>query len=360
MPDPPRSLDPVQLGAYFALIEVVGLLRHAVEQQLREAGDLSYVQFQLLARLGDSPTGSHRMTDLADGVVYSRSGLTYQAGLLEKRGLVTRATSPDDERGVTVTITDAGRALLGKVMPGHAEVIDHLPFERLPHETPRLLPTSWRRCATTCARPRRAQPCLAAAGPRLRSYVPGVAGGSLSGRPVALTSSGEVLSLSFMHAGQKILAVRRWIEPGVADILGVTHGVHVRPILVDPGVYLMSSADGPVAGDEDIDVAGHALEQPQRGEVVLDRVRGVVQVEQRNQDVRKHVAGEENPAFLDQQRRVARGVRLVLDDPDSRAIPRNLRHVGGEAGDEAEQVQRYLLGDVRRYHRGDAGLRTRV
>jgi DNA-binding MarR family transcriptional regulator len=131
MPDPPRSLDPVQLGAYFALIEVVGLLRHAVEQQLREAGDLSYVQFQLLARLGDSPTGSRRMTDLADGVVYSRSGLTYQAGLLEKRGLVTRTTSPDDERGVTVTITDTGRALLGKVMPGHAEVIDHLLFQRL-------------------------------------------------------------------------------------------------------------------------------------------------------------------------------------------------------------------------------------
>jgi DNA-binding MarR family transcriptional regulator len=115
MPDPPRSLDPIQLGAYFALIEVVGLLRHAVEQQLREAGDLSYVQFQLLARLG----------------VYSRSGLTYQAGLLEKRGLVTRTTSLDDERGVTVTITDTGRALLGKVMPGHAEVIDHLLFQRL-------------------------------------------------------------------------------------------------------------------------------------------------------------------------------------------------------------------------------------
>jgi DNA-binding MarR family transcriptional regulator len=131
MPDPPRSLDAVQLGAYFALIEVVGLLRHAVEQQLREAGDLSYVQFQLLARLGDSPTGSRRMTDLADGVVYSRSGLTYQAGLLEKRGLVTRTTSPDDERGVTVTITDTGRALLGKVMPGHAGVIDHLLFQRL-------------------------------------------------------------------------------------------------------------------------------------------------------------------------------------------------------------------------------------
>ena len=93
MSDAPRSLDAAQLGAYFALIEVAGLLRHAVEQQLRDAGDLSYVQFQLLARLGDEPTGSHRMTDLADGVVYSRSGLTYQAGLLEKAGLVTRAPS---------------------------------------------------------------------------------------------------------------------------------------------------------------------------------------------------------------------------------------------------------------------------
>src|SRR3954468_11205754 len=133
MPESPPSLDPAQLGAYFALIEVTSLLRHAVEQQLREAGDLSYVQFQLLATLGDSPTGSRRMTDLADGVVYSRSALTYQAGLLEKAGLVTRATSPDDERGVTVTITDAGRALLGKVMPGHAEVIDQLLFKRLSH-----------------------------------------------------------------------------------------------------------------------------------------------------------------------------------------------------------------------------------
>ena len=71
------------------------------------------------------------MTDLADGVVYSRSGLTYQAGLLEKAGLVTRAPSPDDERSITVTITDAGRALLAKVLPGHAEVISHLLFQPL-------------------------------------------------------------------------------------------------------------------------------------------------------------------------------------------------------------------------------------
>jgi DNA-binding MarR family transcriptional regulator len=132
MPDPPQILDRVQLGAYFALMEVAGLLRHAVEQQLREAGNLSYVQFQLLARLGlDSTTGSHRMTDLADGVVYSRSGLTYQAGLLEKAALVVRAPAPDDDRGVIVTITDTGRALLARVLPGHIEVLSNLLFKPL-------------------------------------------------------------------------------------------------------------------------------------------------------------------------------------------------------------------------------------
>ena len=128
MPSPASALDSVQLGAYFALMDVAGLLRHAVEQQLREEGDLSYVQFQLLARLAlDSPTGSERMTDLADGVVYSRSGLTYQAGLLEKASLVTRGPSADDERSVTVTVTDAGRARIDAVLPGHVEVVrEHL------------------------------------------------------------------------------------------------------------------------------------------------------------------------------------------------------------------------------------------
>ena len=131
MANTPPSLDPAELGAYFALIEVSSLLRHAIEQQLREAGDLSYVQFQLLARLGDADDGSLRMTDLADGVVYSRSGLTYQAGLLEKAGLVERAPSADDERSVTVTITDAGRSRIADVLPGHVEIVRQQLFASL-------------------------------------------------------------------------------------------------------------------------------------------------------------------------------------------------------------------------------------
>lgn len=125
-------LDAEQLGAYFILMEVSSLLQHAVEAQLRASGDLSYVQFQILARLASSADGQERMTDLADGVVYSRSGLTYQAGLLEKAGLVTRGSAPGDERSVVVTITDAGRALVAQVLPGHIDVVRELLLTPMP------------------------------------------------------------------------------------------------------------------------------------------------------------------------------------------------------------------------------------
>jgi DNA-binding MarR family transcriptional regulator len=125
-----QALDPRQLGAYFAFMEAASLLHRAVEEQLRAEGDLSYVQFQLLARLADAH-GQLTMTQLADGVVYSRSGLTYQAGLLEKAGLITRGPSPDDDRATLVTITDDGLTLLGRVLPGHIQVVQRLLFDPL-------------------------------------------------------------------------------------------------------------------------------------------------------------------------------------------------------------------------------------
>ncbi|MBP1301648.1 MarR family winged helix-turn-helix transcriptional regulator [Curtobacterium sp. 1310] len=131
MVSPPSALTPTQLGAYLSFTEVAALLRPAVEQQLRDAGELSYVQFQLLARLGDAPDGRLRMTDLADGVVYSRSGLTYQAQVLEQRGLVTRGPSPDDDRSTVVSLTDAGRDALATVLPGHIATVHGLLFAHI-------------------------------------------------------------------------------------------------------------------------------------------------------------------------------------------------------------------------------------
>ncbi len=129
----PEGLDPQQLGAYFAFTEAASLLQHQVEQHLRSEGDLSSVQFQLLARLAGAG-GPLTMTQLADGVVYSRSGLTYQAGLLERAGLVTRSPSPDDERAILVAITDDGMALFRRVLSGHVEVVRHMLLDPLSDE----------------------------------------------------------------------------------------------------------------------------------------------------------------------------------------------------------------------------------
>lgn len=127
MADP---LKPAQMRAYFALTEAAGLLEYAVQQQLRSEGGLSYVQFEILAKLVDAQRPL-TMTDLADGVVYSRSGLTHQAGLLEKSGLISRKVSPSDQRATIVDITAAGRERVRQVLPGHIDVVRDLLYGAL-------------------------------------------------------------------------------------------------------------------------------------------------------------------------------------------------------------------------------------
>ncbi|MFG1708087.1 MarR family winged helix-turn-helix transcriptional regulator [Nonomuraea sp. M3C6] len=96
------------------------------------------MQFQLLARLYHAP-GPLTMTELADGVVYSRSGLTYQAGLVAKAALITRGPAPEDDRATLVTITSKGRALLERVLPGHVQLSRRLLFDPLTDDDVRHL-----------------------------------------------------------------------------------------------------------------------------------------------------------------------------------------------------------------------------
>lgn len=153
---------------------------------------------------------------------------------------------------------------------------------------------------------------------------------------------------------------RTW-SPGraaVAENVGVTQSLHVRPILLDPCAYLIGSVNGPVAGDDDIGGVCRGLEQPQRDEVVLDRINRVIQVEQRNQDVRKHVAGDGDPTFLDEQRRVARGMGLCSTIRTSGPSQGTCVVPAGRPVTRPRQIQRHPFDDVRRYRPGDAGLRT--
>ncbi|MEU1548616.1 MULTISPECIES: MarR family winged helix-turn-helix transcriptional regulator [Nocardia] len=98
------------------------LVGREVERQLKREG-LSHTQYEVLVRLADAPEGRLRMTELAEALYTSKSGLTYQVTQLEKAGLLVREACPTDVRGVIAVLTAAGRERLAQVAPGHVATV---------------------------------------------------------------------------------------------------------------------------------------------------------------------------------------------------------------------------------------------
>lgn len=110
------------------------LIERQVEQQLRDDGQLSHQQYEVLSRLADAPGGELRMTILADVALTSKSGLTYQVTQLEKAGLVQRRSCAGDDRGVVASLTDAGLERVRATAPGHAALVRELFVDGLSDE----------------------------------------------------------------------------------------------------------------------------------------------------------------------------------------------------------------------------------
>ena len=112
-----------EFRAYAALIASSTLLQRAVEWNLREQADLTQVQFEILMNLSTAGDSGIRMAQLADALIVSRSGLSYQVAQLESRGWITRQRSADDERGVVARITPEGERMRQRVFAGHTEIV---------------------------------------------------------------------------------------------------------------------------------------------------------------------------------------------------------------------------------------------
>ncbi|QPP09597.1 MarR family transcriptional regulator [Streptomyces bathyalis] len=116
-------LDEREMAAWQSFLQASHRVGQHLEQQLREESGLSHPQYEILVRLGDAPDGEIRMTELARGLVTSKSGLTYQIGRLERRGLVRRRSCESDVRGVYAVLTDEGRRALRDAAPGHVTAV---------------------------------------------------------------------------------------------------------------------------------------------------------------------------------------------------------------------------------------------
>ncbi|HZG04873.1 MAG TPA: MarR family transcriptional regulator [Streptomyces sp.] len=119
----PRWLDELEMAAWQGFLEASNRVARRLEQQLKDEAGLSHPQYEILVHLADAPGGEIRMTELAERLITSKSGLTYQVGQLERRGLVRRRSCPTDVRGVFAVLTDEGRATLRGAAPGHVAAV---------------------------------------------------------------------------------------------------------------------------------------------------------------------------------------------------------------------------------------------
>src|SRR2546423_1976962 len=113
------------LEAWDSFLRAHATLMRRLEVDLAQATGLALADFDVLAQLARAG-GELRMTDLASRVLVSRSGMTRRVARLVEEGLVRRANTDADARGVVVALTDAGVARLTETAPVHLRGVSKL------------------------------------------------------------------------------------------------------------------------------------------------------------------------------------------------------------------------------------------
>lgn len=114
-----RWLTPAELAAWRAFLRAHSRVTRVLDAELSAECDLPLGSYEVLLHLQNAPNHQLRMTDLADRVLLSRSGLTRLVDKLVSEGLVTREACATDLRVNYATLTDAGYDRLKKAAPTH-------------------------------------------------------------------------------------------------------------------------------------------------------------------------------------------------------------------------------------------------
>lgn len=100
--------SPNELGVWRSFLRAHARIVRALEAELGEAHQLPLASYDVLVQLTEAPDRRLRMTELADRVLLSRSGITRLVDRLEREGLVRRDPCLDDARGLYAVATDEG------------------------------------------------------------------------------------------------------------------------------------------------------------------------------------------------------------------------------------------------------------
>lgn len=97
-----------ELQAYRCFLRAHARVTRCLDGQLRAEQELTLAAYDVLDALAERRERGLRMTELADAVLLSRSGVTRLVDRMERLGLVRRVRVRGDGRGVLARITDEG------------------------------------------------------------------------------------------------------------------------------------------------------------------------------------------------------------------------------------------------------------
>lgn len=109
----------MELEAWRAFLRSHARVTRLLDAELTAECDLPLGSYEVLIHLNEAPGRTLRMTELADRVLLSRSGLTRLVDRLEGDGLIRRESCPSDARGTNAVLTDVGLARLKAAAPVH-------------------------------------------------------------------------------------------------------------------------------------------------------------------------------------------------------------------------------------------------
>jgi DNA-binding MarR family transcriptional regulator len=135
--------------AWRALLQAHATLIRQLDTDLRKDTGLSLADFDVLAQLAEA-RGELRMTELAARTLISRSGLTRRVARLVDAGLVLRANTAEDGRGVVVALTDSGVTRVSETVPVHLRAVSKLFVERLDDQELAVLETALGKVIVDC------------------------------------------------------------------------------------------------------------------------------------------------------------------------------------------------------------------
>ena len=116
-----------------------------LDAELAREHDMPLSSYEVLLFLNDSAEGRMRMSELADSVLLSRSGLTRLVDRLERQGLLRRERCESDARGFFAEITPEGRRAFAVARRTHLDGVRRLFLSRFSRDELQTLGAMWQK-----------------------------------------------------------------------------------------------------------------------------------------------------------------------------------------------------------------------